>query len=62
MKTTTSKNPNAIRKQYSAPTIDVKYIEMEHGIAAGSANAVPNSPNVQHEWETGNDSEQEIYW
>ncbi len=61
MKTTISKNPNPIKKQYTAPSIDVKYIEMEHGIAAGSNEPGPNGP-VQHEWETESDSEQEIYW
>ncbi|GEM_PF-2208867 len=62
MKKTNSKNPKAIIKKYIAPTIKVIYIQMEQSVATGSASNDPNTLNVQHEWEIGNDSEQEIYW
>lgn len=39
------------KEAYVPPIIEVTFVEMEHGIAAGSAQVTPNQqPNEQ--WET----------
>lgn len=50
-----------IRKEYLAPHIDINWVEMEQGIAAGSATVSPavtagNTDNVSTDWNTGTDT------
>ncbi|HIB8181818.1 TPA: hypothetical protein ACWX1I_003231 [Elizabethkingia anophelis] len=51
------KNPVEICKEYLPPQIEVTHVEMEHGIAAASANVVPAMINgdtaapLPTEWE-----------
>lgn len=69
--TTTSSNTTAINKlkkdakSYNAPKITAIRIEMENGIAAGSATAIPASTNkpVDEAWDSQNmTSDSPIYW
>lgn len=46
----TQKKKRNSKNEYVSPEIQVELIEMEQGIAAGSAQVKPNSPN--EEWET----------
>lgn len=51
-------------KEYSTPRIDQILIELEQGIAAGSATAIsPDSSNhVQDEWTVETDDTRVIPW
>ena len=42
------------RKNYTSPTLSLSFIEMENGIAAGSAKVIPPDAGgkVQEEWQT----------
>lgn len=51
---------NLDKKEYVLPKISVTYIEMEHGIAAGSATTEPTNDtngDINAGWETGEDQE-----
>ncbi|WP_407533340.1 hypothetical protein [Elizabethkingia anophelis] len=52
------------RRVYFSPVIEVYLIEMESGIAAGSATVLtPNSGGqLQEEWTTGDDVTGDIDW
>ncbi|MEH7888577.1 hypothetical protein [Elizabethkingia meningoseptica] len=49
---------NLNKKEYQPPVIKISFIEMEYGIAAGSAITTPSNDNgqVKEEWETEDDS------
>ena len=55
---------NDQKHEYSAPVVEVLFLEMEQGVAAGSAKVVP--PNsvgaVQEEWIQGDDDNRTIEW
>lgn len=44
------------RETYTSPTLSFSFIEMENGIAAGSAKVIPpdNGGKVQEEWQKRN--------
>lgn len=50
-------------KEYLSPQIDVLVVEMENGIAAGSATTVPTDTNqqIQEDWDSES-SNQQITW
>lgn len=50
------------KKEYVPPKVSVILIEMEQGIAAGSARVTPVSATsqVEQEWETGTDRDTTI--
>ncbi|MCT4216558.1 hypothetical protein J2O08_13510 [Elizabethkingia anophelis] len=50
------------KKEYVPPVIDVNLIEMEYGIAAGSASTNPSNDQgeIKSEWDQGNDISGEI--
>ncbi|PUB34426.1 hypothetical protein C8J95_10290 [Elizabethkingia sp. YR214] len=52
------------RENYASPTLSFSFIEMENGIAAGSAKVIPPdaSGKVQEEWENGTDDNRTIDW
>ncbi|OPC53214.1 hypothetical protein DSC47_02200 [Elizabethkingia miricola] len=52
------------KSEYVSPDIKVFFVEMEQGIAAGSAKVVPpnNSGVVQDEWIQGDDDNRTIEW
>ncbi|MDV3926434.1 hypothetical protein CMT52_13205 [Elizabethkingia anophelis] len=52
------------KRKYLPPKIEVDFIEMEQGIAAGSATVIPtnSSGQVQEEWTTGNDTTGDMNW
>ncbi len=53
-----------LKQEYSAPALDVLWLEMEQGIAAGSAKVVPpnNGGQVQEEWTQDPDDNRTIEW
>jgi len=53
-----------IRKAYISPRVEATQVELEQGIAAGSAGALPgdNSNSVQQEWTNGPDDSRTIDW
>jgi hypothetical protein len=40
------------KKDYVPPIIEVTFVEMEHGIAAGSASIRPKENQPNEQWET----------
>ncbi|HFK5566101.1 TPA: hypothetical protein ACG0AB_001584 [Elizabethkingia anophelis] len=52
------------KSEYVSPDIRVFVVEMEQGIAAGSARVVPpnNGGVVQEEWIQGDDDNRTIEW
>ncbi|MCT4074670.1 hypothetical protein PF438_09525 [Elizabethkingia meningoseptica] len=48
------KEQNLSKKEYIPPKIEVVLIEMEEGIAAGSAQAIPQQSTTTETWETEN--------
>ncbi|AJW62983.1 hypothetical protein VO54_01506 [Elizabethkingia miricola] len=48
------------KKEYVPPKVDVIYIKMEQGIAAGSAVAQPQNPDET--WTDGGDQTGELDW
>lgn len=52
------------RETYTSPTLTISFIEMENGIAAGSAKVIPpdNGRKVQEEWQNGTDDNRTIDW
>jgi hypothetical protein len=54
----------AVKRPYVAPAISVMMIELEQGIAAGSAKTVPDveTTGVSLEWETGTDKQADLTW
>lgn len=52
------------KKEYETPTIGVVHLEMEQGIAAGSAVVRPTDVNneVFEEWQVDPDDERIINW
>lgn len=50
--------------RYESPTVSVCRIEIEHGIAAGSANVDPRGETeVQHQWEEDVVDERDVnFW
>lgn len=53
-----------VKQEYSAPALDVLWLEMEQGIAAGSAKVVPpnSGGQVQEEWTQDPDDNRTIEW
>ncbi|WP_407481830.1 hypothetical protein [Elizabethkingia meningoseptica] len=49
---------NVNKKEYQPPVLKISFIEMEEGIATGSALTTPSNNNgqVQDEWDTEDDS------
>lgn len=52
------------RENYIPPTLSLSFIEMENGIAAGSAKVIPpdSGGKVQEEWDNGTDDNRTIDW
>ncbi|AJW62488.1 hypothetical protein VO54_01002 [Elizabethkingia miricola] len=52
------------KQEYSAPALDVLWLEMEQGIAAGSAKVLPpnSGSQVQEEWTQYPDDNRTIEW
>lgn len=50
---------NESKKTYISPKVEMITIELEQGIAAGSAEA---NNTVQQEWENGQDDTRTISW
>lgn len=52
------------KRKYESPRIEVLLLEMEQGIAAGSANVGSKAPSddMIQEWETGDDRETTTGW
>lgn len=52
------------KRVYSPPSMESFIIEMEQGIASGSAAVVPpnSSAEVLEEWDLGTDREQNVNW
>lgn len=52
------------KKEYVPPTIEIVMIEMEQGIATGSATTSPNdgTNDIIDEWEDGSNTTGEIIW
>ncbi|WP_407483915.1 hypothetical protein [Elizabethkingia meningoseptica] len=48
-------------KEYIPPEVDVTMVEMEQGIANGSARVIVGGM-VTHEWEDGEKIEKEVEW
>lgn len=53
-----------MKRSYTSPTIKVETVQIEHSIAAGSAQVVlmNNSNEVEHIWENNISDDREIYW
>jgi|GEM_PF-240353 len=53
-----------LKRPYVAPAISIMLIELEQGIAAGSAKTVPNpeTTEISLEWETGEDKQGGLSW
>ncbi|WP_244892989.1 MULTISPECIES: hypothetical protein [Elizabethkingia] len=53
-----------MKKEYLPPSIEVDVIELEQGIAAGSAVVVPTTVNgdVSQEWDTDTDTTGTYNW
>ncbi len=53
-----------MKKTYVSPKMDIFNIELEQGIAAGSANVTPgdNTQTVQHEWDVAPDDTRSLDW
>ncbi|WP_337084607.1 hypothetical protein [Elizabethkingia anophelis] len=53
-----------LKMDYLPPRIEVEFLEIEQGIAAGSAYTVPPNINgqVQDEWEINNDEIHDVEW
>lgn len=53
-----------VKKSYSSPRVESTQVELEQGIAAGSASALPgdNGNSVQQEWTNGPDDSRTIDW
>ncbi|HFK5593101.1 hypothetical protein [Elizabethkingia anophelis] len=52
------------KREYASPEIIISLVEMEQGIAAGSATIIPDSSTneIKYEWEDGTDTTGEIIW
>ncbi|MCL1671068.1 hypothetical protein [Elizabethkingia ursingii] len=52
------------KRAYMAPTLEVTFITMEQGIAAGSASVKPGnlSGTIEHEWDTDPERDEGIDW
>ena len=52
------------RRSYESPKLEVMILQMEQGIAAGSAAVISSniSGEVLEEWEIGTDREGDIPW
>ena len=52
------------KREYVPPHIEVSFVEMEQGIAAGSAMTRPGNGNDQitEEWEFEQDVEEDMEW
>ncbi|MHC8949420.1 hypothetical protein [Sphingobacterium hungaricum] len=49
---------------YKSPTMDISLVELEQGIATGSATVVPTDSNgvVHEEWKIDSDDNRTINW
>lgn len=52
------------KESYKEPVLIVESVELEYGIAAGSAKVIPpdSSGFVKEEWDTGADDNRTIEW
>lgn len=52
------------KESYKEPVLIVESVELEYGIAAGSAKVIPpdSSGSVKEEWDTGADDNRTIEW
>lgn len=52
------------RKKYKRPSVQIEWVELEEGLAAGSAVIQPQDLNnqVQEEWEVDPDDNRTIQW
>ncbi|WP_407481018.1 hypothetical protein [Elizabethkingia meningoseptica] len=57
-------NNETLKQGYSSPVLHVLLIEMEEGIAAGSARVSPTNTTgeVKEEWIIGDDDNRTIEW
>ncbi|WP_185114050.1 hypothetical protein, partial [Elizabethkingia anophelis] len=55
---------NDQKQEYFAPVVEVLLLEMEQGVAAGSAKVLPPNSGgaVQEEWIQGDDDNRTIEW
>ncbi|WP_236709580.1 MULTISPECIES: hypothetical protein [Elizabethkingia] len=53
-----------LKREYLPPMIEVEFLEIEQGIAAGSAYTVPPNINgqVKDEWEIKDDEIHDVEW
>ncbi|AQW96103.1 hypothetical protein CMT56_17775 [Elizabethkingia anophelis] len=53
-----------LKMDYLPPRIEVEFLEIEQGIAAGSAYTIPPNINgkIQDEWENNNDEIHDVEW
>ncbi|MCL1672655.1 hypothetical protein [Elizabethkingia ursingii] len=53
-----------LKREYLPPRIEVEFLEIEQGIAAGSAYTVPPNINgqVKDEWEIKDDEIHDVEW
>lgn len=58
------KTKNKTKLPYIAPCITATIIEMEEGVASGSAATNPgnNSDEVKDQWDTGSDDNRSVQW
>ncbi|MNE08891.1 hypothetical protein D3C87_1213910 [compost metagenome] len=53
-----------LRRVYQPPKVEVIFLEMEQGIAAGSAAINPSNQtgDILDEWDTGTDRNTDLNW
>ena len=55
---------NFQKEEYRSPMLEISLVEMEHGVATGSARVLPpnSGGDVKEEWEVGDDDNRTIEW
>ncbi|HIB8181753.1 TPA: hypothetical protein ACWX1I_003164 [Elizabethkingia anophelis] len=58
------KEINSCKQEYIPPVLDVIWIEMEQGIAAGSAKTSPTDikNEIKEDWEDGSNVDRTMDW
>lgn len=59
-----NKSKGGLKKEYIKPTFKSTLVHFEYSIAAGSATVTPvdSSQQVQQEWDTAPDVEEDLLW
>ncbi|WP_164504612.1 hypothetical protein [Elizabethkingia anophelis] len=57
-------NQEKLKKEYIPPKIEFQYVEMEEGIATGSAKVIAPDENgvIIDEWEKGSNTDRSFDW